>query len=151
MNKVILIGRLTRDPELRRTQSGMGVTSFGLAVDKYSKETGRSADFFDIVCWDKRADFAVKYLRKGSKIALSGRLQQRQWTDKEGGKRNSVEIVADEVEFADSKGGDGGGGDSYERPAPSYQQPQIVQSPPPSLDAPSSFHELTDDDGDLPF
>lgn len=148
MNKVILMGRLTRDPELRHTPSGAAVASFGLAVDKYSREeNARSADFFDIVCWEKKAEFASKWLKKGTKVALSGRLQQRTWKDKEGNNRSSVEVVVEEIEFAESKGASEGGslpspqyGGSM--PAPSYSQP---------LSEPSSFQELHDDDGELPF
>ncbi|GHV34658.1 single-stranded DNA-binding protein [Clostridia bacterium] len=157
MNKVILMGRLTRDPELRHTPAGSSVASFGLAVDKYSKEAGaRTADFFDVVCWEKRADFASKYLTKGKKIVLSGRLQQRQWKDKEGNNRSSVEIIAEELEFAESKNAEGGGGSyqgggDYSRP---YQAPSTLPAPaaaPLSFNEPSSFHELSDDDGELPF
>jgi len=148
MNKVVLMGRLTRDPESRHTPGGTAVTQFGLAVDKYSKEGGRQADFFEIVCWERRAEFAVKWLRKGTKIALAGRLQQRRWKDKEGNDRSTVEVVAEELEFAESKAASEGGG---------YQQDFAPQSSPPAapaalpLNEPSGFQELQDDDGELPF
>lgn len=148
MNKVILMGRLTRDPELRHIPSGAAVASFGLAVDKYSREdNSRSADFFDIVCWEKRAEFASKWLKKGTKVCLSGRLQQRQWKDKEGNNRSAVEIVVEEIEFAESKasaesGGYSSGGGQPQMPASDYSRPAIE---------PSSFQELHDDDGELPF
>ncbi|MCL1819734.1 MAG: single-stranded DNA-binding protein [Oscillospiraceae bacterium] len=144
MNKVILMGRLTRDPELRHIPSGAAVASFGLAVDKYSREENtRTADFFDIVCWEKRAEFASKWLRKGTKVCLSGRLQQRQWKDKEGNNRSSVEIVVEEIEFAESKSAREGG----DYPAPSAP----AQNYPKPAAEPSSFQELHDDDGELPF
>ena len=151
MNKVILMGRLTRDPELRHTPSGSAVASFGLAVDKYSKEGGRQADFFDIVCWERRAEFASKWLKKGTKIALSGRLQQRRWKDKDGNDRVTVEVIAEELEFAESKNASEGGG--YSQPA-AYQQPDPGFAPSPAampLTEPSSFQDLQDDDGELPF
>ena len=146
MNKVILMGRLTRDPELRHIPSGAAVATFGLAVDKRAsrEENARSADFFDIVCWDKRAEFASKWLRKGTKVCLSGRLQQRQWQDKETGKnRTAVEIVVEDIEFAESKAASEGGR--------SEQQPLSAPSANYSAAEPSSFQELHDDDGELPF
>jgi single-strand DNA-binding protein len=146
MNKVILMGRLTRDPEIRHTPSGSAVASFGLAVDKYSKENGRQADFFDIVCWERRAEFASKWLKKGSAIALSGRLQQSRWKDKEGGDRSRVEVVADELEFAGSKPAGEGGGYAQDY---GYSQPPAAAAQP--LTEPSGFRELQDDDGELPF
>lgn len=148
MNKVILMGRLTRDPELRHIPSGAAVASFGLAVDKFSREdNSRSADFFDIVCWEKKAEFASKWLKKGTKVCLSGRLQQRQWKDKEGNNRSAVEIVVEDIEFAESKAsGEGGGyssgGGQPQMPSSDYSRPAIE---------PSSFQELHDDDGELPF
>lgn len=152
MNKVILIGRLTRDPELRHTPSGAAVASFGLAVDKYSREdNARSADFFDIVCWEKKADFASKWLKKGTKVALSGRLQQRTWKDKEGNNRSAVEIVVEEIEFAESKGASEGGssygGGQYGGQSAAPAPAQYAKA----LSEPSSFQELHDDDGELPF
>ncbi len=148
MNKVILIGHLAKDPEMRHTPSGAAVCSFAIGVSKFTKEEGgKTADFFDVVCWEKKAEFVSKYFRKGSKIALSGRLQQRQWKDKEtGANRYAVEIVADELEFADSKGnaegGNSGGNYGGYAPAPAAAL---------SYNEPSSFQELHDDDGELPF
>ncbi|MCL2084048.1 MAG: single-stranded DNA-binding protein [Oscillospiraceae bacterium] len=155
MNKVILMGRLTRDPELRHTPSGSAVSSFGLAVDKYSKEGGRQADFFDIVCWERRAEFASKWLKKGTKIVLSGRLQQRKWKDKDGNDRVTVEVVAEELEFAESKSASESGGFGGSQPgAAPYAAQASGFAPTPAampLTEPSSFQDLQDDDGELPF
>ena len=115
LNKIILMGRLTRDPELRRTQSGTAVTSFSLAVDRDfgSKETGeKETDFIDIVAWRNTAEFVSKYFTKGRMAVVSGRLQIRNWNDKDGNKRRSAEVVADNVYFGDSKR-DADAGGSY--------------------------------------
>lgn len=109
LNKVILMGRLTRDPELRKTQSGTSVASFSLAVDRdYSGKDGgeKETDFIDIVAWRNTAEFVSKYFSKGRMAVVSGRLQMRDWTDKEGNKRRSAEVVADNVYFGDSKRSD---------------------------------------------
>lgn len=105
LNKIILMGRLTRDPELRRTQSGTAVTSFSLAVDRdYKAQDGeRETDFIDIVAWRSTAEFVSKYFTKGRMAVLEGRLQVRDWTDKDGNKRRSTEVLADSVYFGDSK------------------------------------------------
>ena len=106
LNHIVLQGRLTRDPELRRTSSGLSVTSFTLAVDRdfADRETGkRETDFIDIVAWRSTAEFAAKYFAKGNLAVVSGRLQIRTWTDKEGNKRKAAEIVADNVYFGTDK------------------------------------------------
>lgn len=105
LNKIILMGRLTRDPELRRTQSGTAVTSFSLAVDRdYKAQDGeRETDFIDIVAWRSTAEFVSKYFSKGRMAVVEGRLQVRDWTDKDGNKRRSTEVLADSVYFGDSK------------------------------------------------
>lgn len=105
LNHIILLGRLTRDPELRRSQSGTAVTSFSLAVDRdYKSQDGeKETDFIDIVAWRTTAEFVSKYFSKGRMAVVEGRLQLRDWTDKEGSKRRSAEIVADNVYFGDSK------------------------------------------------
>lgn len=104
MNKVILIGRLATDPELRRTQSNTAVTSFTLAVDRrFAREGDVQADFVPVVAWSGTAEFAAKYFTKGQRVAVCGRLHNRDWTDKDGNKHRVTEIVADEVEFADGK------------------------------------------------
>lgn len=110
LNKIVLMGRLTRDPELRRTQSGTAVTSFTLAVDRDFKDQNgeKETDFIDIVVWRNTAEFVSKYFSKGRMAVVEGRLQLRDWTDKEGNKRRSAEVVADNVYFGDSKQSDQG-------------------------------------------
>lgn len=104
LNKVILIGRLTADPELKQTGNGVAVTSFTLAVDrKYNKDTEKKADFITIVAWRQSAEFICKYFRKGSAIIVLGELQTRSWDDSNGKKRFTTEVVASEVSFAESK------------------------------------------------
>lgn len=131
LNVAIIMGRLTRDPELRRTNSGKPVASFAVAVDRDYAPDGqeRETDFIDIVAWNGTAEFVEKYFKKGSMIALKGRLQIRNWTDKDGNKRRSAEIVADNVYFGESKKSDGNTtqsgfqGQVYQ-PQQNYQQPQ---------------------------
>ncbi len=104
LNKVILIGRLTADPELKQTGNGVAVTSFTLAVDrKHNKDTEKKADFITIVAWRQTAEFICKYFRKGSAIIVLGELQTRSWDDSNGKKRYTTEVVASEVSFAESK------------------------------------------------
>ena len=153
LNHIVLMGRLTRDPELRRTQSGLAVTSFTLAVDRdfASKDSGEKAtDFIDIVAWRSTAEFVSKYFTKGKQVVVSGRLQIRDWTDKDNNKRRTAEVVADNVYFADSKSS-GGGQSTYS----DYSAPAS-----PSFDSgyssfssgyKSEYAEIDDDDGDLPF
>ena len=106
LNHITIMGRMTHDPELRRTGSGVAVTSFTLAVDRdiANKETGeRETDFIDCVAWRGAGEFVAKHFHKGSMAVASGRLQIRGWTDKEGNKRRTAEVVADQVYFGDSK------------------------------------------------
>ena len=105
LNKIIIMGRLTRDPELRRTGSGTAVTSFSLACDRdfKSRSGDKETDFIEVVAWKNTAEFVSKYFSKGNMAVVDGRLQIRDWTDKDGGKRRSAEVVADNVYFADSK------------------------------------------------
>ena len=105
LNKIILMGRLTRDPELRKTNSGTSVASFAIAVDRDFKSQGgdKETDFIDIVVWRSTAEFVSKYFTKGRMAVVEGRLQIREWTDKDGGKRRNAEVVADNVYFGDSK------------------------------------------------
>ena len=160
LNHIVLMGRLTRDPELRRTGSGLAVVSFSLAVDRDfgNRETGdRETDFIDIVAWRNTAEFVSKYFTKGRMAVVSGRLQIRNWTDKEGNKRRSAEVVADNVYFGDSKrdnqSSDSGFGgapaqNSYSAPASNYGG----YSAPAAPSAVSDFAMLEDDDdGHLPF
>ena len=155
LNKIFLMGRLTRDPELRRTQTGTPVASFSLAVDRDFKDkaTGeRSTDFIDVVAWRQTAEFFSRYFTKGRMAVVEGRLQIRDWTDKEGGKRRSAEVVADNVYFGESKRRDGG--DTSRPAAPSASAPAHRGSYGGYDNVPqggSAFSELDDDDGDLPF
>lgn len=105
LNRIILMGRLTRDPELRRTQGGTAVTSFSLAVDRdFKGQNGeKEVDFIDVVSWRATAEFVSKYFTKGRMAIVEGRLQIRDWTDRDGGKRRSAKVIADNVYFGDSK------------------------------------------------
>ncbi len=146
LNRIIIMGRLTRDPELRHTQTGTAVASFTLAVDRdfKSKDTGEKAtDFIDIVAWRSTGEFVSKYFTKGRMAVVEGRLQLRDWTDKNGGKRRSAEVVADNVYFGDSKKDSGAG-----QPGSGY--PQSTGNPYGS-GYETQFTELDDDDGELPF
>ena len=147
LNKIILMGRLTRDPELRRTGTGTAVTSFSLAVDRdfKSQSVEKETDFIDIVAWRSTAEFVSKYFTKGRMAVVEGRLQIRDWTDKDGGKRRSAEVVADNVYFGDSKR-DGGDSSGYSA-APAYKN-----AAPSNFNAGGSdFAEIGEDDGELPF
>ena len=149
LNRIILMGRLTRDPELRHTQSGTSVASFSLAVDRdfKSRDGGeRATDFIDIVAWRSTAEFVAKYFTKGRMAVVEGRLQIRDWTDRDGGKRRSAEVVAENIYFGDSRRDGDSGGSSFSRPA----APAPVDYGIPS-GSDDQFAELTDDDGDLPF
>ena len=127
LNHIIAMGRLTRDPELRRTGSGVAVASFTIAVDRDLAPEGqeKETDFLDCVAWRGTAEFVEKYFKKGRMIVVSGRLQIRGWTDKEGNKRKSAEIVADNVYFGDSKKDDDlpQSQPQYGAPAPQYGAP----------------------------
>ena len=148
LNKIILMGRLTRDPELRRTGSGTAVTSFSLAVDRdFKSQSGeKETDFIDIVAWRSTAEFVSKYFTKGRMAVVEGRLQIRDWTDKDGGKRRSAEVVADNVYFGDSKRD--GAGDYGTAPAYGAPAGRAAQAP---VSAGSDFAEIGEEDGELPF
>ena len=163
LNKTILMGRLTRDPELRHTQSGTAVCSFSSACDRdFKNATGeRETDFFDCVAWRQTAEFVSKYFTKGRMAVVSGRLQIRNWTDKEGNKRRSAEVVADNIYFGDSKrdtqadpfgasyntGSYGAAPVAPAAPAASFGAPSAPAAPAPASD----FAMLEDDDDQLPF
>lgn len=164
LNHIVIMGRLTRDPELRRTGSGVAVASFTLAVDRdFAPRDGgeRETDFIDCVAWRQTGEFVSKYFTKGRMAVVSGRLQIRGWTDKDGNKRRSAEIVADNVYFGDSRrdsesgnssysnnsyGGNNSNNNSYSAPAPSYGGYSAPASAPAS-----DFAMLEDDDAQLPF
>ena len=154
LNRIIIMGRLVRDPELRTTQSGTPVTSFTLAVDRdfKSRDSGeKSTDFIDVVAWRQTAEFVCKYFTKGRMAGAEGRLQIREWKDRDGNNRRSAEVVADNVYFGDSKRD---GGDSYGAP-PAYGSSAGGYGSGAGYGAPggesSGFAEIDDQDGDLPF
>lgn len=150
LNCAIIMGRLVADPELRSTQSGKNVTSFRVAVDRSFQKQGeeRQADFIDVVAWERSAEFVTRFFKKGSMIAVQGRIQTRTYDDKNGNKRTAVEIVAEQVNFTGSKAesGSGNGGGGYE---PARTQPAPAFASASSAD----FEEIAvDDDMDgLPF
>lgn len=156
LNHIVIMGRLTRDPELRYTQSQIPVASFTLAVDRdYSGRDGgeRQTDFIDVVAWRSTGEFVSKYFSKGSMAAVSGRLQIRDWTDREGNKRRSAEVVADNVYFGESKRSrddSAGTPRSYSAPPPSLGYDDGYRSFDSSAGG-SAFSELSDTDGELPF
>lgn len=170
LNKIFIMGRLTRDPELRSTNSGTHVATFSLAVDRDFKDktTGEKAtDFIDVVAWRQTAEFVSRYFTKGRMAVVEGRLQMRDWQDKNGNKRRSAEVIADQIYFGDSKrDSDGGGytsGGSYGQGG-GYQQGGYSQGgnqggyTAPSNSgfgaAPSDGNQFSDisvDDGELPF
>ena len=164
LNHIVIMGRLTRDPELRRTGTGVAVASFTVAVDRDfgGREGGeRETDFIDCVAWRNTGEFVSKYFTKGSMIVVSGRLQIRGWTDKEGNKRRTAEVVADNVYFGESKrsgdsgsysngnsfGGNSYGGNTYSAPA----APGFGNYAAPAANSASDFAMLNDDDAQLPF
>ena len=169
LNRIIIMGRLVRDPELRTTQSGTSVTSFTLAVDRdfKSRESGeKGTDFIDVVAWRQTAEFVCKYFAKGRMAIAEGRLQIREWKDKDGNNRRTAEVVAENVYFGDSKrdsaGDSGYGAPSYGAPAyggnPGYgaSAPSGYGAPPAygggyGAGESSGFSEIAGDDGDLPF
>ncbi len=131
LNRIVIMGRLARDPELRHTQSGVAVASFTLAVDRDRKNTQgeRETDWIDVVAWRNTAEFVSKYFAKGRTVVVEGRLQLRDWTDKEGNKRRNAEVHADNVYFGEFV--------KQEDGAKKAEEPQ--------------FEDIPDDDGDLPF
>ena len=154
LNHITIMGRLVRDPELRRTGSGVAVASFRVAVDRdfVAKDGGeRKADFIDCVAWRQTGEFISKYFTKGRMIVVDGRLEMRDWTDKEGNKRTSAEVVVANAYFGDSRrDGDSGnsfGGNTYSAPAPSYGEYSAPVASAPASD----FSVLDDNDAQLPF
>ena len=149
LNRIVIMGRLARDPELRRTQSGIAVTSFRIACDRDFKSQGgeKATDWIDIVAWRQTAEFVSKYFAKGRLAIVEGRLQSRDWTDKDGNKRTAIEVVADNVYFGDSKRDGADRGDSYG--APAYTAPAGGYTPP--VGGPDRFSEIDEEDGELPF
>ncbi len=163
LNHIVLMGRLTRDPELRRTQSGLPVASFSIAVDRDfgAREDGsKETDFVDIVAWRNTAEFVSKYFTKGRMAVVCGRLQIRNWNDKDGNKRRSAEVVADSVYFGDSKrdgdsgssyGGSYAGGGNYAAPTSPYGYVAQGQASGAQMQMAGDYAVLEDDDSNLPF
>lgn len=151
LNKVILMGRLTADPEHKQTPNGIAVTSFSIAVERNyaDKQTGkRDADFINIVAWRGTADLICKYFSKGRLIALEGSIQTRNYEDKAGNKRTAFEIVADNVYFTGEKAGDNQSNNSR----PSFPPPAEFNEPKSGTPfSVGDFEEIETDDGDLPF
>ena len=151
LNHITIMGRLTRDPELRRTGSGTAVANFTLAVDRdlKNKETGeKETDFIDVVAWRATGAFVSKYFTKGRMAVASGRLQIRSWTDNDGNKRRSAEVVADNVYFADSKNDTTA---TNSAPAPTGGFPETMAYANQLMGQQSDFAMLEDDDAQLPF
>jgi len=143
INSVVIMGRLTYDPELRTTPNGISVVRFQVACDRSYQKSGeeRKADFIDVTAWRQTAEFISRYFRKGSMIAVEGSIQTDNYTDKDGNKRKTVQVVANNVSFCGSKAESGTASNpAYSQPAPSYA----------SADS-SDFEEIIDDDDDLPF
>lgn len=131
LNKIFLMGRMTRDPELRHTQNGTAVASFSLAVERQkSQDSSKQTDFIDCTAWRNTAEFAAKYFAKGRMAVVVGRLQIQDWTDKEGNKRRSPQVVVEELYFGDSRR-------------------DTTQAEPVTPE--NQFSELQDEDGELPF
>ena len=147
LNKIVLMGRLTRDPELRQTQSGNSVASFTLDRDFAAQGAEKETDFVDVVAWRGTAEFVSKYFSKGRMAVVSGRLQIRNWEDKEGNKRKTAEIVAESVYFGDSKRD--GQNASTAAPASSEFKPLPSTTPVPFSSPDMPQMEIGDDD--LPF
>lgn len=148
LNMAVLIGRMVADPELKTTPSGVSVTSFSIAVNRrYKQGEEQQADFINVVAWRNTADFITKYFKKGSSIFVRGSIQTRSWTDNDGNKRYVTEIVADDVQFADSKatGASNSNGNSAGEQVPSFSNNVEIN---PYNGAPQ-FEEIDDDD--IPF
>lgn len=155
LNKVVLMGRLTRDPELRYTQSNIPVASFSLAVDRNFKGKGeqqQTTDFIDIVAWRSTAEFVSKWFGKGKMMVVVGSLQVRTWQDKEGAQRRTAEVVADEVYFGDSKKSEGDEGRFASQPKSGSPFGSQTEDKAFSGGLPASdFEDISDDDDELPF
>ena len=146
-NKVILGGRLTADPELKQTQTGVAVVTFSIAVNRRfaGKDAAQQTDFFSITAWRATAEFVTRYFRKGSSICVVGSIQNRTWTDQQGQKRYATDIIADEVMFVDSRG-ESSASDNQGYTPDAYSTPAFSSTP---SSAPN-FEEVESDD-DLPF
>ena len=151
LNHIIIMGRMTRDPEMKYTQSNTPVASFSLAVERdFGGRDGgeKQTDFIDCTAWRQTAEFVSKYFAKGSMAVVSGRLQIREWNDREGNKRRSAEVVADNIYFGESKRREGGDNRGASNFAPKHEPP--ATSAPTAQPAEPTFTELADE-SELPF
>lgn len=147
LNHISIMGRMVNSPELKQTQSGVSVANFTLAVDRdFSGRDGgeKETDFIDVVCWRNTAEFVSKYFSKGRMAIVAGRLQMRKWTDKEGNKRVSAEVVADNVYFGDSKREESSGGNYGSYTPPAYHAPA-------QNDYSANGFDMNEDSDELPF
>ena len=145
MNKVILMGRLTRDPEMRQTPNGVSVCSFSIAVNRrFAKEGQQNADFINCTAWRQQAEFICKYFQKGAMIAVVGSLQSRSWENQEGKRQYSTDVVVDEVYFTGSKSDSQGSSEGYYAPAPKAEESFG------DIDS-MGFHTMDGSEDDLPF
>ncbi len=157
LNKVMLIGNLTRDPEVRYTPKGTAVAEIGLAVNRrYTAESGEKREettFVDVTLWGRTAELAGEYLKKGRPVYIEGRLQLDSWDDKQTGqKRSKLRVVCEEMQFLGSReGGGGGGGGDYENRAPQASRPQGGGSRPPAPQRPPADPDLDVEGDDIPF
>lgn len=147
LNRIVIMGRLTRDPELRYTQNGTPVASFTLAVDRDFGE--KATDFIDCVAWRGTGEFVSKYFTKGAMAVVAGRLQMRDWTDRDGNKRRSAEVVADSIYFGESRRRETN--DNAEANYAVEERMGRFEDCKAAPDAYEGFREMTDADGELPF
>lgn len=150
LNHITIMGRLAFDPQLKRTQNGAPVVSFRLAVDRdfKDKQTGaRVTDWIDVVAWNSTAEFVSRYFTKGRMAVVDGRLQMREWQDKEGNKRTTAEVVAEHVYFGDSQRSEGSNSTTAHNPYTAPEQDETSHA----QDDGDQFTELSDSDGELPF
>ena len=151
MNKVYLIGNLTRDPEMRSTSTGIPVCNFSIAVNRRKRADGQQeTDFFNIVTWRQLAELCSRYLAKGRKVAVSGSIQTRTYESQDGSKRSAFDIVADEVEFLSSAQAGASSGE-YHTPSPAPAAPRAPQAPAYNAPADAGFTQVQVDDDELPF
>ncbi|MGN0974595.1 MAG: single-stranded DNA-binding protein [Gemmiger sp.] len=152
LNVVAIMGRLVADPQMRQTQTGKNVASFRIACDRGRKDAnGQSqADFFDVVAWDRSAEFVCRYFQKGSLIVVDGRLQSRQYQDKNGNNRTAIEIVAGNINFAGPKSSNSGAMGAPAAPV-EYSRPAAQQAAPSYSAGSNDDFAVIEDEGDLPF
>lgn len=152
MNKVILMGRLTADPELRYTTNNIPLCRFSIAVDRPFQKQGeeRQADFFRVTAWRSTGEFASRYFRKGMRVLVEGSIRNNDYEDNQGIKHYSVDVQADRLYFADGKRDDASGGGFSQQPS-SYRTPQQQDAPAEKPESGDGFFPLSDDDDDLPF